>query len=80
MFSGTEVLLVMPLGPGVSYTVSVAAVTVDKGPFSEPVIQQTYPVPPMFAPEPPSTISGFDPTEHTIPVQLPRVNNLTQFR
>ena len=80
VFSGTEVLLLMPLGPGVSYTISVTAVTVEQGPFSEAVIQQTYPIPPMFATEPPSTIPGFDATEHTIPVQLPHVNNLTQFR
>ena len=80
VFSGIEVLLLMPLGPGVSYSISVAAVTVEKGPFSEAVIQRTYSLPPEFAPHPPTTISGFDATEHTIPLQLPPTNDITQFR
>ena len=77
--SGTEVLLVMPRGEGVSYSIRVAAVTVEVGPFSEAVVQQTYPRPPAFSSGPPTIVPGFNATENTIPIQLPAVN-ITQFR
>ena len=77
--SSAGVLLRMPLGPGTSYNFSVAANTIKIGPLSAGVIQQTYPEPPVFYSGPPTTISGVDATESTIPVQLPPVN-YTQFR
>ena len=75
----SEALLSMPPGPGVSYNFTVAAVTVARGPFSEGVIQQTYPLAPAFPRDPPRTVSGFNATRTTISIQLPSVN-ITQFR
>ena len=75
----SEALLSMPPGPGVSYNFTVAAVTVARGPFSEGVIQQTYSLAPAFPRDPPRTVSGFNATRTTIPIQLPSVN-ITRFR
>lgn len=70
--TGTEVLLLMPLGAGVSYNISVSAVTIaGRGPFSKGVVQQTYSLPPVFNSDPPKTISGFDASKSTIPLELP---------
>lgn len=74
-----EVILTMPVGEGVSYNISVAAETVEIGPFSKGIVQQTYPRPPAFISGPPIIVPGFDATENTIPVQLPDIN-ITQFR
>ena len=73
-----EVLL-ESLGEGVRYNISVAAETVEIGPYSKGIIQQTYPRPPAFISGPPIIVPGFDATENTIPVQLPAIN-ITQFR
>lgn len=71
----TEALLLMPLDPGVNYSISVSAETsVGRGPFSEEVIQQTYNLPPAFNSDPPKTISGFDASTNTIPLELPSVD------
>lgn len=75
----TEADLDLPLGPGISYSISVAASTVARGPFSEGVIQMTYPLPPSFPSSPPIIVPGIKTTRKTLPVQLPLVN-ATQFR
>ena len=76
---GTEADLDLPMGPGVSYSIRVAAFTVARGPFSEGVIQMTYPLPPSFSSGPPIIVPGVEETKNTITLQLPFVNT-TQFR
>lgn len=71
----TEALLLMPLDPGVSYNIRVSAETIaGRGPFSKGVIQQTYNLPPVFNSDPPKTLSGFDASANTIPLELPSVD------
>lgn len=73
--NGTEVLLLLPLGAGISYSFRVSAETIaGRGPFSERVIQQTYHLPPAFNSDPPKTVSGLDATTNTIPLELPSVD------
>ena len=67
------------LEAGTEYSISIAAVTVSSGPFSNAVNQQTIMQPPSFPPEPLKTFSGIDITENTIPIVLPLVDE-TQFR
>ena len=76
---GTEADLDLPMGPGVSYRIRVAAFTIARGPFSEGVIQMTYPLPPSFSSGPPIIVPGVEETKNTIALQLPFVNT-TQFR
>ena len=76
---GTEADLDLPMGTGVSYSIRVAAFTVARGPFSEGVIQMTYPLPPSFSSGPPIIVPGVEETKNTITLQLPFVNT-TQFR
>ena len=76
---GTEADLDLPMGPGVSYRIRLAAFTLARGPFSEGVIQMTYPLPPSFSSGPPIIVPGVGETKNTIALQLPFVNT-TQFR
>ena len=76
--SDTEVVISHSLEAGVSYNISVAAVTVARGPYSEGVVQTTYPLPPSIS-GPPIVVPGVELTPHTLAVQLPLVN-ISQFR
>lgn len=70
------------LEAGTEYSISIAAVTVSLGPFSNELTQQTIMQPPLFPPEPPTISSRIDITENTIPIVLPLFDEtqLRQFR
>ena len=76
----TSASLTMAISAGTTYLVSIAAVTsVGDGPFSSNVAQQTLSLPPPF-PEVPSQSPDMAVTSTTIPITLPTIPSLQEYR